>query len=41
MAELEDALGSESSGSDPVEVQILLPAQICGFYPEINLFFVK
>ena len=41
MAELEDALGSESSRSNPVEVQVLLPAQIYGFYPEINLFFVK
>ena len=27
MAELEDALGSESSGSNPVEVQVLLSAQ--------------
>ena len=39
MAELEDALDSGSSGSNPIEVQVLLPAQPVGFYPAPNLFW--
>lgn len=34
MAELEDALGSEPSGRNPIEVQILLPASSRDFHEE-------